>query len=536
MKSTRLPALLFLAFAIGGCSTGPASPEVAREIATLGASPQVGGEQLFERAAVERFYKTRASKPAWLEHADDVVGAIRGTEADGLDPSSYHLAAIEALIAKRKSSHAAKDDAALDMLLCDAVANVADDIRFGRVLPSEVNPEWTADPRDDAGPLDSTLAVIASSGSVRQAIDSQRPGHFIYKGLLNTLEGLRRIEQAGGWQTVSGGRDIRPGAVEARVAQVRRRLLIGGDAEGDAPPDSTRYDASLASAVQKFKARHRLGDDATINRATIDAMNVSTQDRIAQVRVNLERARWVLGGLPDDFMLVNLPAFKAYLIRGNQKVWESRTQIGQEAMQTPTFRANIRTVVFNPTWTVPPTILEKEILVDMRSGNDVLTKQGLVIYDARNQVVEPGSINWNEASPASFPYTIRQPAGDDNALGEVKFLFPNKYSIYLHDTPHRNLFDTGKRTFSHGCIRLENPLELAKILLQGQGWDTGRIDEAIVGDTTRDVALEHPLPIMIVYWTVSVGAAGEVRYADDIYHLDAPLLAALDRQGVVRKA
>ena len=177
------------------------------------------------------------------------------------------------------------------------------------------------------------------------------------------------------------------------------RLLTGGDVEGDAPRDSTRYDASLASAVQKFKARHRLGDDATINRATIDAMNESTQDRIAQLRVNLERARWVLGGLTDDFMLVNLPAFKAYLIRGNQNVWESRTQIGQEAMQTPTFRANIRTVVFNPTWTVPPTILENEIMVDMRSGKDVLTKQSLVIYDASNKIVDPESIDWNDATP-----------------------------------------------------------------------------------------------------------------------------------------
>ena len=535
MKSTTFLALLCLAFTIGGCSTGPASPEVARHIAKLVASPRVGDERLLERAAIGRFYKARVSKPAWLEHADDVVEAIRGTEADGLDPSTYHLAAIEALIAKRKSPHTAQDEAALDVLLSDAVANVADDIHFGRVLPSQVNPEWTADPRDDAGPLDSTLAVIAGSGSVRKAIESQRPDHFIYKGLKTTLESLRRIERAGGWQAVSRGKDLRPGAVDARVAQVRRRLLIGGDAEGDAPRDSTRYDASLENAVQKFKARHRLGDDATINRATIEAMNESTQDRIAQVRVNLERARWVLGGLTEDFMLVNLPAFKAYLIRGNRNVWESRTQIGQEAMQTPTFRANIRTVVFNPTWTVPPTILEKEILVDMRSGKDVLTKQGLVIYDASNNIVDPESIDWNDATPATFPYTIRQAAGDDNALGKVKFLFPNKYSIYLHDTPHRNLFEAGKRTFSHGCIRLENPLELAKILLQGQGWDTGRIDEAVAADSTRDVTLEHPLPIMIVYWTVSVGAAGEVRYADDIYHLDPPLLAALNRQGVARK-
>ena len=148
---------------------------------------------------------------------------------------------------------------------------------------------------------------------------------------------------------------------------------------------------------------------------------------------------------------------------------ESRTQIGEEAMQTPTFRAKIRTVVFNPDWTVPPTIIEKEIMEDMRSGKNVIDEKGLVITDRENHVVDPGSIDWGSADPAEFPYTIRQPAGDDNALGKVKFLFPNKYSIYLHDTPSRHLFEADRRTFSHGCIRLENPIEAGRAAAAGPG-------------------------------------------------------------------
>lgn len=536
MRSSVLVALLCLACAIQGCGKGSDAPAIARQITAIRGAARVGGEVLAERASVERFYKVRDSKPAWLDHADGVVEAIQGMAADGLNPAGYHLGAIRSLIEKRHGSQTSATDAAtLDVLLADAVATMANDVRFGRVQPSQVNPEWTADPRDEASPLDSTLAVIANAGSTPKAIQSQRPDHFIYRGLVETLANLQRIDAAGGWPTLGRGKELRPGAIDPRVAQVRRRLLIGGDLEGSVPRDSARYDARLASAVGTFKARHRLADDGTIDRATIEAMNVSTKARIAQVRVNLERARWVLGGLQSDFMLVNLPAFKAYLIRDDKNVWESRTQIGQEAMQTPTFRANIKTVVFNPDWTVPPTILEKEILLDMRSGKDVLTKQNLVIYDRDNKVVDPKSIDWDNATPTTFPYSIRQPAGDDNALGQVKFLFPNKYAIYLHDTPHRNLFEANKRTFSHGCIRLENPLELAKILLEGQRWDADRIDATVATDSTHDVALEHPLPILIVYWTVSIGASGEERYADDIYDLDPPLLAALDRPAVHRR-
>jgi len=154
---------------------------------------------------------------------------------------------------------------------------------------------------------------------------------------------------------------------------------------------------------------------------------------------------------------------------------------------------------------VPPTILENEILQDMRSGKNVIDEKGLVVYDRENRVVDPSSIDWQSETPETFAYTIRQPAGDDNALGKVKFLFPNPYSIYLHDTPSRHLFEADRRTFSHGCIRIEHPLELAETLLNGQdGWNRSRIEQAIADGKTEGVALEHPLPILIVYYPLLV--------------------------------
>lgn len=525
-------ALLCLACALSSCGggRGPATADVARHIAELRSEPRIADETLAEPAAVSRFYEARDSRPAWLDRANDVVAAIRATAADGLDPERYHLRAIESMLDSRRGAAPLPEDAAkLDILLADAVAGSAADVSYGRVRPAAVNPAWTADPRAEAPPLDSTLAVLAGSGSLREALDRQRPDHFIYRGLMGELARLRAIETRGGWPLVPPGKPLRPGNSDRRVAVVRRRLRISGEAAGDVPPDSMRFDAALARAVQTFQARHRLDSTGVVDRATVDAMNVGVRVRIDQVRANLERARWVLGGLGDDFMLVNLPAFKAYLIRAGHNVWESRTQIGEEAMQTPTFRARIRTVVFNPDWTVPPVVLEQEILQGMQAGKDVLDEKGLMIYDASNHVVDPKSIDWSSVTPETFPYAIRQPAGDDNALGKVKFLFPNPYSIYLHDTPSRQLFEADRRTFSHGCIRLEHPLELAELLLQGQDdWDGDKIERVIASDSTVSVAVERPLPILIVYWTVSVGASGEVRYAQDIYQLDPPLLTALN--------
>jgi murein L,D-transpeptidase YcbB/YkuD len=514
-----------------GCAQSPPASEVSRQIERLRVESSVGDERLTERKSVEQFYKVRNGRPAWLDRADDVVKAIQSLQADGLDPASYHLEAIRSLTADPQASRTPENQARLDVLLSDAVARIADDVHYGRVRPADVNPAWNVDPRENAPPLDSTLAVIAGSGSVERAIDAQRPQHFIYRGLMGELERLRAIESRGGWPAVPSGRALSPGVRDQRVARVRRRLASSGEYRGAVGADSTRYDPALVRAVKDFQAHHRLNETGVVDAAIVAAMNVDVATRIGQVRANLERARWVLADLGQDFLLVNLPAFKAYLIRDNRNAWEARTQIGQEALQTPTFRAQIHTVVFNPDWTVPKSILMNEIIPQMRAGKNVVAEQHLVFYDAKNQPVDPATIDWESADSTNFNYDAKQPPGPDNALGKLKFLFPNKYSIYLHDTPNRGGFEANKRTFSHGCIRVENAADLGELLLQGQGdWDRAKMEEVMATDSTRNVSVEHSLPILIVYWTVSVGASGEVRYADDIYHLDPPLVGALDRR------
>jgi murein L,D-transpeptidase YcbB/YkuD len=309
---------------------------------------------------------------------------------------------------------------------------------------------------------------------------------------------------------------------------VRARLRATGELSADGGADSTTYDDALAGAVKTFQDRHRLDADGTIDAATIAAMNVPAQDRVAQVRASLERARWVLPGLEGDFVLVNLPAFKAYLIRGGKVAWECRTVIGKEGRESPSFRDQLEHVIFNPTWTVPPTILAEDVLGAKGGGASAVAKKGLRIFDSEGKEVDPGSIDWGSATPENFRYTLRQDAGDDNALGRVKFMFPNPYNVYLHDTPHRELFAEEQRTFSSGCIRLQDPLGFAAQLLGDQGYDAAKIEETVASGKTKQVNLTKPLPILIVYWTVTVGTSGEVRYAEDVYGQDPPLVHALD--------
>jgi murein L,D-transpeptidase YcbB/YkuD len=543
MKIARiawLALVLALALGLGLGLSSCSSPSLKREtlqprIAFLVSTPgeTVRGETLLQREAVGAFYAARKSQPAWKlpSGGESVRQAIADIAQDGLDPGDYHLAKIDSLLEARKAGRSDELDVDLEILLTDAVAAMIDHARYGRVRPASLDKRWNVDSREGAPPLEQALARIAEAPSPAEGIAAEKLDHFIYKGLKAELARLEAVVAAGGWAPIPGGKAIRPGATDPRLPLVRARLAATGELprEAAAAADSGAYDDALQAAVKLFQERHRLEADGAIDAATLAAMNVSATDRVNQVRVNLERSRWVLPGLTGgDFLLVNLPAFKAYLIRGNQNVWETRTQIGKEARQTPSFRADMKHAIFNPTWTVPPTILKEDVLGGIARGENMLAKKNLKVYDRQGNQVDPSSIDWSAAtSGGSFPYTLRQDAGADNALGRVKFMFPNPYDIYLHDTPSRELFAAETRTFSSGCIRIEDPLGLAQMLLGDKGYDQAKIEQVIATGKTTQVELSQPLPVLIVYWTTSVGASGEVRYGPDVYDRDPPVLAAL---------
>lgn len=506
------------------------SPDVVERIRIRVPGLQAGsltirGERLWQPKALARFYRAHPNGVWSGRDAEDIVQAIHGIDRDGLNPSDYHLRVIETMMDQRRNGSSPELEADLDILLSDAVAGMTDHVRYGRVRPISLNPTWNVDPRAGAPSVEQRLSEIAAAPDVGAAIEAQRPKHFIYKGLVSELAHLRDQAERGDWPRVSQGAPIKPGTRSDRIPDVRRRLEASGDISGGSG-DPRLYDSELVLAVKRFQDGHRLPPDGVIGNGTVAALNVGIRGRIDQVRANLERARWVLNGLSDEFMLVNVPAFKAYLIRGRKPIWEARTQVGDESLRTPTFRSMMQTVVFNPDWTLPTSIARYEVLDAMRNGDNMLMKMGLRVYDKSGREVHPASVNWN-APPERFPYTLKQLPGARNPLGRVKFLFPNRYQIYLHDTPNKRLFAAKDRTFSHGCIRIENALELADLLLRDQ-LGSGGIQAALADGRTKNVALEHPIPVVIVYWTVSVGLSGKVHFASDIYGYDPPLVAALD--------
>jgi murein L,D-transpeptidase YcbB/YkuD len=516
-------------------STGDNAIRLIVEQARQAPEARIRGVRLMQPAAVAKFFETRGFTPAWPLPAATtaLLKAIRAIEDDGLTPGDYHLAALTATLDAHTKAATPQTAAELQVLMADAAASMIDHVRYGRVRPAALDKRWNVDPRVGAPPLDVTLDQLARSGSIDTGIDALKPNHFIYTGLKQALARVRGLAAAGGWPAVQPGPSLKPGASDPRVPAIRRRLAATGELPASTPADDRVYGADLEAAVKNFQAHHRLTDDGVIGRGTIEALNVTADARTMQLRVNLERARWVVGGLRDSFVLVNLPAFKAYVIRDRKNVWETRTQIGREARKTPTFRADLKYLVLNPDWTVPPTILAQDVLAGMKKGQNTIAKKKLTILDDRGRPVDPAAIDWQAATPRTFRYTLRQPPGADNALGRVKFIFPNEYSIFLHDTPSQELFAADQRTFSSGCIRVANALDLARVLLEGQrtrpdGWNAARIDASIAAGQPQTVNFEEPLPVLIVYWTASIGAGGDLRFARDVYGLDAPVLRALN--------
>jgi murein L,D-transpeptidase YcbB/YkuD len=313
------------------------------------------------------------------------------------------------------------------------------------------------------------------------------------------------------------------------VAQLRRRLEAEGDQEAAAAADPQYFDKGLEQAVLRFQRRYRLDADGIVGRQTLAAMNVPIAQRIGQIRVNLERAR-ILRDTPDTAVIVDIAGFEVSLVREGQRLFRGRTVVGRPYRSTPVFSDTITYIEFNPTWTVPPTIFKRDVLPAIKRDPDYLQRQNMQVLTNDGVEVDAGTIDWQLYPQQGFPYMIRQRPGPDNALGRLKIMFPNEHMVYLHDTPSRELFNRSERTFSSGCIRVENAEQLAQLLLDDPGqWNLATINATIEGRQTRRVSLREPMPVYLAYWTVQVQDDGEVHFKHDPYQRDALILDALDR-------
>ena len=488
---------LFLSFAIfsgsadaraqGGCGALMDGQAVIRD---------VGASVDFD--AVGAFYELNASQCAWDDtSAASMVTAIESADEHGLDPELFHAAEID-----RETTHSD----VRDMLLTDAALKYAGALTRGLSGPDTPIDERAADAHPHGEAINS-LAQALSQGRVDTWLTLIQPKSPTYDRLKAALATYRAIAEAGGWQSLPEEMRVRRNKKSPLVSELKRRLAIEGDLTFD--DGAPIYSDAVRAAVLQFQERNGLRANGKVNGATVRRLNISAAERVAQIGLNLERWRVDGRNLPTSRVDVNVPDATAVLFQDGVPVLKMNAVVGAPGHDTPTLTSTIDTIVVNPPWNIPRSIIKAEIKPILKRDPNYLTKNRM--YWSGDQLI--------------------QKPGPHNALGRIKFEFPNRYSVYLHDTPAKRLFTDPERAQSHGCVRLERPLELAEALLQGDPeWTREAIEDAIQSGGTIRVPVPEPIAVVIAYRTVFVADNGLVQFRPDIYGLDTQLTLALSQK------
>jgi len=502
---------------------------------------RAAGEPVYASLVLPSFYERRLYRPAWSdEHgptrlADELIDALRRADLEGLRSEDYHLAGIEAVLAavradaKRGPALAPDRWAELDLLLTDAFLVYGAHLLAGRVNPETLRPEWLSNRRtaDIAVVLEAALA----SGNIAGTLASLDPPEVGYRRLREALARYREVAATGGWPVIPDVSTLRLGERTSVVAALRDRLRLEDDLALAETQDAELFDEPVEQAVKKFQRRHGLTADGVVSAATRAELNVPVERRVEQLELNLERWRWLPKDLGRRHIIVNIAAFELEVMDGDSLVMSMRVVVGRPFDRTPVLSDTMRYLVLNPYWHVPSNIARTELLPKLKRDPSYLARYKLRVFPNSRldaQEVAPSTVDWSTITTAHFPYRLRQDPGPLNALGRIKFMFLNKYHVYLHDTPARPLFEETQRDFSHGCIRIQHPIELAVYLLRNNPrWDRDSLLAALDNAEDRSVPLREPMPIHLLYWTAWADADGTIQFRRDIHDRDATLFTAL---------
>ncbi len=530
MIAAAMPALPLSAQ--NGGLRDPVVDVVEREVTRLraGGALRIGDEVIPRLPLTLAVYEERGFLPLWTnpEATRSLLHAIADVWEDGLDPRDYHF---PALVEARTLGRGAAGVAELDLLRTDAFVRMAIDLRFGKTDPKEYASSRAAPWRFGGPDAVAEMVVVVAAGRVREALADLRPQHYAYRGLREALVELRELRAAGGWGTIPPGPALEGGSVDERTPLLRRRLALTGDGGVAADAMDLRVDSvdsTLEAAIRSFQHRHGLNEDGVVGPATLAALNVSVERRIEQVRINLERARWLSRDLPGTFVVVNVAGAKVDFVQDGRVELETRAVVGTASNETPSFTAPMLWVELNPAWTVPSGIVG-EVLGRVARDPGYLAAQAMRVLDGSGREVAASQIDFSRYSAADFPWVFRQDPGPLNPLGRIKLMFPNKYHVYLHDTPARGDFAREERLFSHGCIRVDDPTGLAELVLGNPlVWNRETLQAAIATGKTVTIRLPHPVQVFVLYRTAWVDSEGTLHFYRDVYDRDDAILAQLD--------
>lgn len=535
----RLPAacaaLLLTALLIGLAPGQPRAEDFAAalmETLRTGPASPGGAQSEREQLALQAFYEGRAFRPVWVDESGpsararafaEVLGAA---EVHGLRPADYGVSEITA----RLADASARKRAELEYLLSRALIRYGGDLSAGSLEPAKVDKELFLEPKR-AAPA-TVLAEATAAPNIGAYLDGLAPTSPNYLRLKQALADYREVARRGGWTKVPDGETLKPGMRDPRVAVLRQRLAETEDlkATGGEPE---LYDAAVEEAVLSFQRRHGLDRDGAVGKQTLAELNVPIERRIDQMVLNMERRRWLPADLGQKYVFVNMADFELKIVDGPRTIFDTRIVVGLPYLRTPVFSGSMTYVVINPYWHITPNIARAEMLPKIRKDVSYLAKNNIKVlsdWGPDAKVLDPTQIDWGSISRSNFTYKLRQDSGPDNALGRIKFMFPNRHNVYMHDTPSRALFERTVRSFSHGCIRVQHPLEFATFIFRDDPeWTRAALDAAVASGEQQVIKLKEPIPVHLSYLTAWVNKDGSVHFRDDIYGRDKRLEAALNR-------
>ncbi|MDX1298118.1 MAG: L,D-transpeptidase family protein [Pseudomonas sp.] len=465
---------------------------------------------------LQAFYAQRDGQPAWqsAEQRLQLREQLAELADDGLQPSDY-------VLPNPTTGQSAEQRDCAELLTSHSYLQALLHLRRGRLLQQRWEPLWHAPEHTAQDPQLATLSLaLLHLHAPAAAFANARPATVQYQQLRSAYA-QQRLQPLSPWPTLTSGPLLKPGSQDARLPVLRARLLAQGYLAAEGEALGSAYDLATQTALENFQRDHGLNPDGILGPASLAELNISAQMRRDQLRANLERLRWLADDMRNAAVMINIAAAELQVVRNNQVLWRTRTQVGRAERQTPLLASRIARLTLNPTWTVPPTILRDDKLPAIREDIGYLERHQMSVLDYDGNLLDPQSIDWER--PGAI--LLRQSAGSHNPLGRVALRFANPFSVYLHDTPSQQLFSKAPRAFSSGCVRIEAvDTLLAWLLSPGE---LEHVQTRIASGNTQQYRLQNPAPLLIAYWTVDAGLDGALRYYPDIYARDARLIQAL---------